>query len=259
MNRQPAVAGSFYPADPRQLHQMLDQYLNDFESVAKVPKALIVPHAGYIYSGPVAGTAYARLKKAHDSITRVVILGPSHHLAFRGLALSKAQSFITPLGLIMVDQTASQTIATLPFVNYIEQAHLYEHSLEVQLPFLQEMLDDFKIVPIVVGDASPEQVSQVIGALWGGYETLIVISSDLSHYHDYATAQKLDKTTSAMIEQLKYESLESASACGKIPISGLLKLAREKSLSITTIDLRNSGDTAGDKHRVVGYGAYVIE
>lgn len=259
MNRQPAVAGSFYPADPRQLHQMLDQYLNDFESVAKVPKALIVPHAGYIYSGPVAAKAYARLKEAHDLITRVVILGPSHRLAFSGLALSKAQSFITPLGPIMVDQMASQTIATLPFVNYIEQAHLYEHSLEVQLPFLQEMLDDFKIVPIVVGDASPEQVSQVIGALWGGYETLIVISSDLSHYHDYATAQKLDKTTSAMIEQLKYESLESESACGKVPISGLLKLAREKSLSIKTIDLRNSGDTAGDKHRVVGYGAYVIE
>ena len=259
MNRQPAVAGSFYPADPRQLHQMLDQYLNNSESATKVPKALIVPHAGYIYSGPIAATAYARLKKAHGSITRVVIMGPSHHVAFSGLALSKAQSFITPSGSIMVDQRASEKIATLPFVNYIEQAHLYEHSLEVHLPFLQEMLDYFKIVPIVVGAASPEQVSQVLSALWGGDETLIVISSDLSHYHDYVTAQKLDKTTSAMIEQLKFESLEAESACGKVPISGLLKLAREKSLSIKTIDLRNSGDTAGDKHRVVGYGAYVVE
>jgi hypothetical protein len=259
MNREPAVAGSFYPGDPKQLHLMLDQYLNDCESVAKVPKALIVPHAGYIYSGAVAASAYSRLKNAHNRITRVVIIGPSHHVAFRGLALSKAHSFITPLGSVIVDQRASETIATFSFVDYIEQAHMFEHSVEVHLPFLQEMLDNFKIVPIVTGDASPEQVSQVIDTLWGGDETLIVISSDLSHYHDYATARKLDKTTSAIIEQLQYENLETKSACGKVPISGLLKLARKKSLTIKTIDLRNSGDTSGDKHRVVGYGAYVIE
>ena len=136
---------------------------------------------------------------------------------------------------------------------------MFEHSVEVHLPFLQEMLDSFEIIPIVAGDASPEQVSQVIDALWGGDETLIVISSDLSHYHDYATARKQDKTTSAIIEKLHYENLETESACGKVPISGLLKLAREKSLRVKTIDLRNSGDTAGDKNRVVGYGAYVIE
>ena len=259
MNRLPAVAGTFYPANPQQLHQMLDQYLNDAETGGKVPKAIIAPHAGYIYSGPVAASAYARLKKAHDRITRVVIIGPSHRVAFSGLAVSQAQSFITPLGFIPVDQEAVAAIARLPFVDYLEQAHTHEHSLEVQLPFLQEMLDDFKIVPIVAGDATPEQVSQVIEALWGGDETLIVISSDLSHYHDYESAKQLDKATSSAIEHLQYERLGPDSACGKVPVSGLLKLAREKSLTIKAIDLRNSGDTAGDKNSVVGYGAYVIE
>jgi hypothetical protein len=259
MNRLPAVAGTFYPANPQQLHQMLDQYLNDAETGGKVPKAIIAPHAGYIYSGPVAASAYARLKKAHDRITRVVIIGPSHRVAFSGLAVSQAQSFITPLGFIPVDQEAVAAIARLPFVDYLEQAHTHEHSLEVQLPFLQEMLDDFKIVPIVAGDATPEQVSQVIEALWGGDETLIVISSDLSHYHDYESAKQLDKATSSAIEHLQYERLGPDSACGKVPVSGLLKLAREKSLTIKAIDLRNSGDTAGDKSSVVGYGAYVIE
>lgn len=257
--RQPAVAGTFYPASAQKLHHMLVQYLNDAKSDAKVPKAIIVPHAGYIYSGPVAATAYARLKKAHNRITRVVIIGPSHRVAFRGLAISRTESFVTPLGAIPVDHEALQTIVHLPFVEYIEQAHTYEHSLEVHLPFLQEMLDNFKIVPIVAGDASAEQVSQVIDALWGGDETLIVISSDLSHYHDYLTAQQLDRSTSKVIEQLQYEQLDFESACGRVPVSGLLKLAREKSLSVKTIDLRNSGDTAGDKNRVVGYGAYVIE
>ncbi len=259
MNRQAAVAGSFYPANPQQLHLLLDQYLNDAASDEKVPKAIIVPHAGYIYSGSIAASAYARLKKAHDRITRVVLIGPSHRVAFRGLAVSRAEAFTTPLGNVLVDQEAVQAIVKLPFVEYIEQAHTYEHSLEVHLPFLQEILDNFEIVPIVAGDASAEQVSQVLELLWGGDETLIVISSDLSHYHDYATAQQLDKSTSHVIEQLQYERLASESACGKVPISGLLKLARKKSLSVTTIDLRNSGDTAGDKASVVGYGAYVIE
>lgn len=259
MNRQPAVAGSFYPANPEQLHLMVDQYLNDAASGEKVPKAIIVPHAGYIYSGSIAANAYARLIKAHDRITRVVLIGPSHRVAFRGLAVSRAETFTTPLGNVPVDQKAVKTLVQLPFVEYLEQAHTFEHSLEVQLPFLQEVLDNFEIVPIVAGDASPGQVSQVLDMLWGGDETLIVISSDLSHYHDYASAQQMDKATSRLIEKLQYEHLASESACGKVPVSGLLKLAREKSLSVKTIDLRNSGDTAGDKASVVGYGAYVIE
>jgi AmmeMemoRadiSam system protein B len=259
MNRQPAVAGAFYPKNPQQLHLTLEQYLNDAASNEKAPKAIIVPHAGYMYSGSVAASAYARLKNAHDRITRVVLIGPSHCVAFRGMAVSRAVTFATPLGDVLVDQEAVQAIAQLPFVEYVEQAHTYEHSLEVHLPFLQEMLDCFAIVPIVAGDASAEQVSQVLDILWGGDETLIVVSSDLSHYHDYATAQQLDKSTSRAIELLQYELLNSESACGIVPVSGLLKLAQEKLLSIKTIDLRNSGDTAGDKARVVGYGAYVIE
>ncbi len=258
MTRQPAVADSFYPANSEQLHLMLSQYLSDAAPDEKLPKAIIVPHAGYIYSGSVAATAYARLQKAHNLITRVVLIGPSHRVAFRGLAVSRAERFTTPFGDVPVDQGAVRTLLQLPFVEYIEHAHTYEHSLEVQLPFLQEVLDNFEIVPIVTGDATPEQVSQALDSLWGGDETLIVISSDLSHYHDYKTAQQLDSSTSQIIEQLQYEQLYSDSACGKVPISGLLKLAREKSLSVTTIDLRNSGDTAGDKNRVVGYGAYVI-
>ena len=259
MNREPAVAGTFYPANPEQLHLMLEQYLTDAATDAKGPKAIIVPHAGYIYSGPIAASAYARIKNVHDRISRVVLIGPSHRVAFRGLAVSRADTFATPLGQIAVDQAAVETILDLPFVEYLEQAHTYEHSLEVQLPFLQEVLDSFEIVPIVAGDASPEQVSQVLDALWGGDETLIVISSDLSHYHDYASAQQMDESTSRVIEQLQYEQLDSEFACGNVPVSGLLKLARKKSLSVLTIDLRNSGDTAGDKDRVVGYGAYVID
>lgn len=259
MNRLPAVAGAFYPANPQQLHTMLAHYLHDAKLAEKVPKAIIVPHAGYIYSGPIAASAYIRLKQAHDLITRVVLIGPSHRVAFRGLGLSKADFFTTPLGDIPVDQEAAQSLAHLPFVGYMEQAHTHEHSLEVHLPFLQEMLDAFKIVPIVAGDASPDQVGLVLEALWGGPETLIVISSDLSHYHDYATAQRLDKATSQLIENLRYDGLDFESACGRIPISGLLKVAQKKLLSIKTIDLRNSGDTAGDKGRVVGYGAYIID
>ena len=238
---------------------MLNEYLNDAEAAAKVPKVIIAPHAGYIYSGHIAATAYARLKKASDSITRVVIIGPSHRVTFSGLAVSKAQSFITPLGFVAVDQKAVATIAKLDFVNYLEEPHTYEHSIEVHLPFLQEMLDDFKIVPIVAGEATPDQVSQVIDMLWGSDETLIVISSDLSHYHEYASAKRLDKATSELIEQLQYEKISSNAACGQVPLNGLLKVARERSLSIKTIDLRNSGDTAGDKNSVVGYGAYVID
>jgi len=259
MNRMPAVAGSFYPAQPEQLHESVAQYLRDAETAGRVPKAMIVPHAGHIYSGPIAASAYARLKPAADIITRVVLIGPSHRVAFRGLAVSRMHAYSTLLGDVAVDRAAVEALLTLPFVEYIEQAHTLEHSLEVHLPFLQEVLNDFKLVPIVAGDASPDQVCQVLEQLWGGDETLLVISSDLSHYHDYATAKRLDQTTSQLIEQLQYQSLTPEDACGKVPVSGLLKLLQQKSMHIKNIDLRNSGDTAGDKHRVVGYGAYVVD
>lgn len=259
MNRPPAVAGSFYPAHPEQLQQLVNQYLNDAKTDAKAPKAIIAPHAGYIYSAPIAASAYARLASVRDKITRVVLIGPSHRVGFQGLAVSQADSYSTPLGTIPIDRQAIQSISQLPFVQVLDQAHSHEHSLEVQLPFLQTVLTQFQLVPIVAGDATALQVAQVLAALWGGDETLIVISSDLSHYHDYATAQHLDQATSHAIENLDYEKLNFESACGRVPVSGLMKLALDNQLKIKTIDLRNSGDTAGDKQRVVGYGAYIIE
>lgn len=259
MNRAPAVAGSFYPADAATLSHMLNGFLDRAANDEPAPKAIIAPHAGYIYSGPIAASAYARLKPVRDSISRVVLIGPSHRVAFQGLAVSTADSFSTPLGDIAIDQSAIQQLQALPFVGYLEQAHALEHSLEVHLPFLQQTLSHFKLVPIVTGDATPHQVSQVLEILWGGAETLIVVSSDLSHYHDYATSQKLDRHTSDLIEALDYPALAADAACGKVPVGGLLKLLRKKSLAIKTVDLRNSGDTAGDKYRVVGYGAYVVE
>lgn len=259
MNRKPAVAGSFYPAQAQQLHETVVGYLSDAEIGGKVPKAMIVPHAGHIYSGPIAASAYVRLKPAAGIIKRVVLIGPSHRVAFRGLAVSRTQAYSTPLGDVAVDREVVDALLTLPFVEYIEQAHTLEHSLEVHLPFLQEVLGDFKLVPIVAGEASADQVCQVLEQLWGGDETLLVISSDLSHYHDYATAKRRDQATSDLIEQLEYRNITSEDACGKVPVSGLLKLLKQKSLKIKTIDLRNSGDTAGDKHRVVGYGAYVVD
>ncbi|MDD5227485.1 MAG: AmmeMemoRadiSam system protein B [Methylococcales bacterium] len=257
--RQPAVAGTFYPANPEVLQKLLNTYLNAVKSTTKIPKAIIVPHAGYIYSGEVAASAYARLKADADKIKRVVLVGPSHHVYFEGLAVSHANFFNTPLGGIPVDTIAIQNLLTLPFVGYDDEAHALEHSLEVQLPFLQTVLKDFKLIPIVVGNSTAAQVSQALELFYDEVDTLIVISSDLSHYHDYATAQQLDLETSHKIENLQYQQLDSNCACGCVGVSGLLALAEKKSRQIKTVDLRNSGDTAGDKSRVVGYGAYVID
>ncbi len=260
MIRYPVVAGSFYPADPHQLQNQIENFLKEVPPAsAPAPKAIIAPHAGYIYSGPIAASVYHRLAAIHDQITRVVLIGPSHRWAFRGLGLSRAERFATPLGEIPLDLETVATLAKLPFVDYVEQAHSHEHSLEVHLPFLQHTLKQFSLIPIVAGDASAAEVSEVLELLWGGPETLIVISSDLSHFHPYEVAKRLDQTTSAKIERLQYEQLDYESACGRIPISGLLALARKKFWQVATIDVRNSGDTAGDKQRVVGYGAYVIE
>ena len=260
--RQPAVAGTFYPADPQQLREMVDGYLREAASrigdEADVPKALIAPHAGYIYSGPVAASAYARLLPARDRIKRVVLLGPSHRVPFRGIATSSATHFQTPLGSIPLDRTRIEQIEKFPQVVRLDEAHTYEHSLEVHLPFLQEVLDSFTLVPLVVGEASPQQVSEVIEALWDGPETLIVISSDLSHYHDYETARRLDSATSRAIESLQPEAIQYEDACGRNPVNGLLELARRHGLHARTVDLRNSGDTAGPRDQVVGYGAYLI-
>lgn len=256
--RATAVAGLFYPDDPQELRQQISGFLAHAASAGLRPKAIVVPHAGYVYSGLVAGTAYARLQPFAKEITRVVLLGPSHRVPLRGLAAPSVDFFATPLGNIPVDRAALNLIADLPFVRTFDQAHALEHSLEVQLPFLQQVLAHFTLVPLVAGETSPENVAQVLERLWGGDETLIVISSDLSHYHDYATAQRLDRATSTAIEQLQFEKINYDDACGRSPLNGLLYLARQRHLHAQTIDLRNSGDTAGPRDRVVGYGAYVI-
>ena len=257
--RRPAVAGMFYPANPGELRALIREYLDSVEATGPAPKAMIAPHAGYIYSGPVAATVYKRLAGARGRITRVILLGPAHRVPFPGLALSAARAFATPLGPVPVDQEALAEIAHLPQVVLLEEAHDREHSLEVHLPFLQEVLGEFTLVPLAVGEARPEEVAEVLDRLWGGPETLIVISSDLSHYHDYATARTRDEATTRAIENLRFEDIQYGDACGRNPINGLLATARRRHMRAETIDLRNSGDTAGTREQVVGYGAYVFD
>lgn len=269
--RSCAVAGMFYPANPAELRAQIDAFLNavsEFESDIRsdtqsdiqlpAPKALIAPHAGYIYSGPVAASVYARLRTVRDTIRHVVLLGPAHRVGFQGFAASRAAAFATPLGRIPLNQAALAEIAAVPGFTFMDRAHAQEHSLEVQLPFLQTVLADFSLTPLVVGDAEPKQVGKLLQTLWGGAETLIVISSDLSHYHDYDTACRRDRETSQAIIELRYEDIGYGDACGRNPIGGLLWLAQQIGLKGEIVDLRNSGDTAGPRDQVVGYGAYVF-
>jgi MEMO1 family protein len=258
MNIRPAaVAGMFYPGDPAELAHDVRAMLADAEARALLPKALIAPHAGYIYSGPVAASAYALLAPIARQIKRVVLLGPTHRVAVRGLALPGADAFDTPLGRIDIDLAAAQQIAHLPQVTVSPQAHALEHSLEVQLPFLQALLPDFKLLPLAVGMATPEEVAEVLETLWGGPETLILISSDLSHYLPYNTAKQVDGATADAILHLKVP-VSHEQACGGTPVNGLMLAARRHGLAPHLLDLRNSGDTAGPRDQVVGYGAFAF-
>lgn len=255
----PAVAGYFYPADPDELRTDVRQFISDANrELEHAPKALIAPHAGYIYSGPVAGSAYAQLTSVADTITRVVLLAPSHRVAFRGIAYSDSDIFRTPLGDIEVDSDAISMIKELPQVHLLDRAFAQEHSLEVHLPFLQESLNNFKIVPLVVGDIDPASVAEALELLWGGQETLVVVSSDLSHYLDYETAKATDSATSKAIETLQPDLISHRQACGGTPVKGLIQIAQRKNLGVITLDMRNSGDTAGPRDQVVGYGAYAF-
>ena len=257
--RPPAIAGTFYPF-PR---QVLESEVNAMLDVAKpairtvAPKAIIVPHAGYIYSGPTAAIAYAQLAAARETIRRVVLLGPVHRVAVRGLALPGTDAFETPLGTVEVDQAAIDSIADMSQVVVSSAAHAMEHSLEVQLPFLQTVLDDFKLVPLAVGDATADEVAEVLERLWGGTETLIVISSDLSHFLPYRAAQTVDQESVQNILDMR-GSLTHEQACGGTPINGFLLAAKRHKLQPGLLDLRNSGDTAGDKNRVVGYASFAF-
>lgn len=257
--RPAAVAGMFYPGQPAalsaEIHDCLAQAAK--AEATAVPKAMIVPHAGYIYSGPIAATAYARLAPARDTITRVVLFGPAHRVAVRGLALPEARVFETPFGRVEVDQDAVAQLADLRFVGRSDEAHALEHSLEVQLPFLQQTLAKFRLVPFAVGHATPDQVAQVMERLWGGPETLMLVSSDLSHYHAYRDAVAIDRQTAEQVLALE-STLDHEQACGATSINGLLQVAPRHGLAPTLLDLRNSGDTAGDRSRVVGYASFAF-
>lgn len=260
MIRPAAFSGSFYPADPDELDRQLTGYLAQVSLPADepVPKAIIAPHAGYIYSGPIAASAYARLALGRGRIRRVVLIGPSHRVAFRGLALGTAASWATPIGSLPVDQSAYGLLEGLPQIGFLDQAHGQEHSLEVHVPFLIKTLGPVAVIPIVAGDASPQAVAEVLEALWGGAETAIVVSSDLSHYLDYADCLRADRATAELIGSLDGAAIPRDGACGRVPVAGLLHLARTRSMTIRALDLRNSGDTAGPKDRVVGYGAWAL-
>jgi AmmeMemoRadiSam system protein B/AmmeMemoRadiSam system protein A len=259
--RPAAVAGMFYPADPRTLAAEVDDLLGGVEQPAPrlaYPKALIVPHAGYVYSGGVAAHAYDELAAARGSVRRVVLLGPTHRVAVRGLAVPGVEAFATPLGPVRIDRAALQAVRDLPQVVASDAAHAREHSLEVQLPFLQKMLGDFALAPFAVGAASVQEVAAVIERLWGGPETLIVISTDLSHYHPYETARAIDGSTVERIAAFSTD-LDHEEACGATPLNGFLSVARRKNLSLRKLAACNSGDTAGGKDQVVGYSAFALD
>ncbi|NVK17590.1 MAG: AmmeMemoRadiSam system protein B [Methylocystaceae bacterium] len=262
--RQMAVAGTFYPDNPQILARDVDAFLSEAESIhplnkeTPTPKALIAPHAGYVYSGPVAASAYARLKPLKNIIKRVILLGPCHRVPVGGLALCSAAFYETPLGRVPIDKELSQKLLKKPQVFTFDDTHIEEHSLEVHLPFLQRVLKDFTLLPIVVGQASPEEVADALETVWGGEETLIVVSTDLSHYLDYETCQKTDAQTVSAIQDLAPNKIGNSQACGRIPVKGLLEIARARGMNIETLDVRNSGDTAGPRDRVVGYGAWAL-
>ena len=257
--RRAAVAGTFYPGTTDELETTVQSYLARAEAPSgPVPKAIIAPHAGYIYSGPVAAAAYARIAPARETINRVVLLGPCHRIPLRGLAASGADSFATPLGEVAVDKEAVERILGLPQVQVFDATHGQEHSLEVHLPFLQVVLDRFTLVPLVVGEASAKQVAEVVDLLWGGSETLVIVSSDLSHYHGYDEARRLDAATCQAVEALDASRIGGDRACGHIPMGGLLTLAKRYGMTVSTVDLRNSGDTAGPRDNVVGYGSWIL-
>jgi MEMO1 family protein len=257
LTRPAAVANSFYPGDANTLHRGVAAMLAQSEGARVHPKVLIVPHAGYIYSGPIAASAYVALEKSATVVRRVVLFGPAHRLWVPGLAASSADWFETPLGKVPVDRAAIDAVMHLAQVEINDSAHAQEHSLEVQLPFLQTVLSDFTIAPFVVGGAEADDVAEVMDNLWGGPETLIVVSSDLSHYLPYAEAQRVDRATSDNILERR-PLTHHEQACGATPINGLLEIARRKDLVASLLDLRNSGDTAGDRDRVVGYGAFAF-
>ena len=257
--RPSAVAGQFYSADPDHLRKQISDLLANVSTpVDNIPKALIAPHAGYVYSGATAAEAFASLRGGAHTITRVVLIGPAHYVHVRGIAAPTVDAFETPLGRVPVDKSALDVIADLPFVIQDDLAHAPEHALEVELPFLQTLLVSFRVVPLLVGDATPKEIAHVLLKLWDRPGTLVVVSSDLSHYHDYETARHLDAATAAVIERGDWANLGPHQACGSRALAGLLLETGRRGLKIRRLSLCNSGDTAGSRDRVVGYGAWMF-
>lgn len=257
--RPPAVAGSFYPADEQRLVAAVDGYLRDAKAAAPKPlAALVVPHAGYVYSGPIAASAYKLLRDLSPKPTRIALFGPSHYVGFHGLALPEADASRTPLGDVAMDVAAVEVAVKLPSVIRSDQVHAREHSLEVQLPFLQRVLPGVPVVPFAVGRAKPQEVAAVMEAMRALPGTLILVSTDLSHFLSSEEARQVDELTAAAVTKLQPEEICSEQACGSTPLKGLLTLAKAQKLRAELLDLRNSSDTAGDPDRVVGYGAFAF-
>jgi hypothetical protein len=255
--RPPAVSGTFYPSDATALAAQVDKFVAARPYDATPPKAIVVPHAGYVYSGPIAGTGYAAIEPLAGVIERVVVLGPAHRVPVDGLAVSSADAFVTPLGAVPIDSDAREIALACPGVSVDDMAHAPEHSIEVHLPFLQRVLGPgFRVLPVVVGRAEADIVAAFLDALWGGPETLFVVSTDLSHYEDQRSARRHDERTAAAILNGAIEAIGAYDACGAAPLRGLLRAAAKHELDVTLLDLRNSGDTAGPLDRVVGYGAF---
>lgn len=258
--RPTAVAGRFYPGEPAALAAEVAAYLAEAPArhhTRPAPKAIIAPHAGYMYSGAIAGSAYARLAPLAGRIERVVVAGPAHRVYVRGAAIPSARAFASPLGEVVLDAEAMAALRSLPFVEVSDAAHAHEHCLEVHLPFLQAVLGGFRLAPVLVGDCSPAEAARLFETVWGGDETLVVVSSDLSHYLPYDAARTRDRGTADAILGLE-SRLDAEEACGASPINGLLAVARARGLAAELVDLRTSGDTAGDRDRVVGYGAFAF-
>ena|SRR5580692_124727 len=253
--RPPAVAGSFYPGDAERLARTVDE-LVAVARPAPPAKVLVAPHAGYVFSGPIAGAAY-RLVLGSAKVRRVLLLGPAHFAHVPGLALPDTDALETPLGAVPVDRGAVEALRPLRQVTQDAGAHAREHALEVQLPFLQRTLGAFAVVPLLVGRSGPAAVAEVLDTLWGGPETLVVISTDLSHYLPYAEAARMDRETADRVLALG-PPLEPPRACGAAPLNGLLHAAKARGLTAELLDLRSSGDTAGPREGVVGYGAFAL-
>jgi MEMO1 family protein len=258
--RPPAVAGLFYPGEAGELRETVSEYLRQASAhaaTAALPKALIVPHAGYIYSGGIAAAAYARVASLRQSVRRIVLIGPSHRVYLRGMAVPAATSFATPLGDVEIDRELKAQFLQRADAIEADAPHAQEHCLEVQLPFLQMLFDDFTLLPVVLGSIAPEHLAAALAQMWGDATTLVLVSSDLSHYHSYHEARQIDAATSAAILR-RETTLAGEQACGAVGINGLLHLARQRELAVAEIARCNSGDTAGDRSRVVGYGAFAV-